>query len=606
MSSMSNVAGLSKYLTSLPKTKNSILTMIFISFITGAAYFLINPIYKIGAVEQILYGGSFGFIVLAISSTISGVIRQQGLRSLHGINFKLKHSMFLSLLSMTFLCVILIIGAIIGVLIHANIIANILIFGCVLIFGLNTLILWVVAKIGFYKSAIVATFQPLLILAIYIIFSFLSNVTVFTNTDFTAIALKLVVGSIILIIAIYSFVKVIESPMKRNLGIGLLDLLSLFLAHMGEGSNSLENIFEHMGESISTIVSFVSFKKKNSDELKSLFITPCVHPGPLGNIGGSNMPTILANEFENFTMVANGPSTHDFNPVAVKEIDKIKLAVKNGLEKAEYADKASKFERYENDTAKVGIQFFNKGMVMLNTLAPNGSDDIDFGVGLTMMTQSLCKFHVDDSIIVDCHNSFTAESGEVLPGNNEVFEIIELINDIEAKKEFSEIKVGCSYNDMGDLDKSNGVGQSGLKVMTIEVDNQKTSYILFDSNNMEIGFRQEIMDACKDLDIDNLEVMTTDTHYVNALARGYNPVGINKREEIIEYVKETINNSLKDLEEVEVATGTEKIENIKTFGPNNSTELISTISSVVAVSKIAAPVLFISALVILMLWIFYT
>ena len=243
---------------------------------------------------------------------------------------------------------------------------------------------------------------------------------------------------------------------------------------------------------------------------------------------------------------------------------------------------------------------------MLNTLAPNGSDDIDFGEGLTMMTQSLCKFHVDDSIIVDCHNSFTAESGEVLPGNNEVFEIIELINDIEAKKEFSEIKVGCSDNDMGDLDKSNGVGQSGLKVMTIEVDNQKTSYILFDSNNMEIGFRQEIMDACKDLDIDNLEVMTTDTHYVNALARGYNPVGINKREEIIEYVKETINNSLKDLEEVEVATGTEKIENIKTFGPNNSTELISTISSVVAVSKIAAPVLFISALVILMLWIFYT
>jgi len=141
--------------------------------------------------------------------------------------------------------------------------------------------------------------------------------------------------------------------------------------------------------------------------------------------------------------------------------------------------------------------------------------------------------------------------------------------------------------------------------MVIEVAGQRTAYVLFDSNNMEIGFRQEIIDAVSDLEIDEIEVMTTDTHTVNTLSRGYNPIGIAKRPEIIEYVKISINEAIKDLEKVEVGTGTNKIENLNTFGPKNSTELISTISSVVAVSKIIAPVLLITALLIVFIWIFF-
>ena len=141
--------------------------------------------------------------------------------------------------------------------------------------------------------------------------------------------------------------------------------------------------------------------------------------------------------------------------------------------------------------------------------------------------------------------------------------------------------------------------------MIVEVDNQRTAYVLFDSNNMEIGFRQEIIDAVSDLEINEIEVMTTDTHTVNTLSRGYNPIGIAKRDEIIEYVKIGIKEAIDDLEKVEVGTGTEKIRNLNTFGPKNSTELISTISSVVAVSKIIAPVLLITALLIVFIWIFY-
>ena len=603
MSSMSSVAGLSKYIKTLPGTKFSIIGMVIISFIFGSIYYIIDLTPSAGILNDLFYGGVYGLFVFGITSIMSGALNQQVISVLHGINLKIKHSMFLSLLSMTILWIIIMIGGIISRLFHVDLFLNSMLFGCVLIYGFNTLVFWATSKVRFSIAATAGLIQPLLILAMYTLITFLFIDTSFIGSTFLQITFKAIVAAIIFVLAIYAFIKVIASPFKKNLGIGVLDLLSLFIAHMNEGSNSLEGIFEPMSEAIDTIVTFVSFKTENG--IKSLFISPSVHPGPLGDIGGSNMPTILANKFDHFTMVAHGPSTHDFNPIAVSEIDKIEDSIKRGLDKIEYTKKASKFVRYNSEKANIGVQFFNKGMVILSTFAPEAVDDIEFGVGLTMMAQSRSRCNVEDSIIVDCHNSFSPESGEVLPGNAEVFQLIDVIDRIDPHQETYDIKVGCYEDDMGSLDKHEGIGESGIKTMIIEVEGQRTAYVLFDSNNMEIGFRQEIIDAVQDLEIDEIEVMTTDTHTVNTLSRGYNPIGIAKRPEIIEYVKISIIEAIKDLEKVEVGTGTEKITNLKTFGPKNSTELISTISSVVAVSKIIAPVLLITALLIVFVWIFF-
>lgn len=603
MSSMSSVAGLSKYIKTLPKTKYSIVGILIISFLLGSAYYLIDLIPNSGILQDFILGGLFGVLVLGLSSIMSGALNQQTISALHGINLKIKHSMFLSGLSMTILGIIILLGCIISRILNMDLFINFAIFGCVLIYGFNTLVFWATSKVRFSIAAITGLIQPVLVLTMYILITFLFIDTSFMGPVLLQVIFKALVAAIIFVSAIYAFIKIIASPFKKNLGIGVLDLLSLFIKHMNEGSNSLEAIFVDMSEAIETIVTFVSFKNENG--IKALFISPSVHPGPLGDIGGSNMPTILANKFDHFTMVAHGPSTHDFNPIAVSEIDKIEDSVKNGLKKVEYSPYASEFVRYNCEKAKIGVQFFNEGMVILSTFAPEAVDDIEFGVGLTMMAQSRNKCNVKNSVIVDCHNSFTPESGEVLPGNAEVFQLIDVIDKIDPEKETYEVKIGCYEDNMGDLGKQEGIGESGIKTMIIEVNNQRTAYVLFDSNNMEIGFRQEIIDAVSDLDIDEIEVMTTDTHTVNTLSRGYNPVGIAKRPEIIEYVKLSIKEALKDLEKVEVGTGTEKIKNLNTFGPKNSTELISTISSVVAVSKIIAPVLLITALLIAFLWIFY-
>jgi putative membrane protein len=141
--------------------------------------------------------------------------------------------------------------------------------------------------------------------------------------------------------------------------------------------------------------------------------------------------------------------------------------------------------------------------------------------------------------------------------------------------------------------------------MVIQAGEQKTAIALFDSNNMELGFRETILKELNDLPIDELEVLTTDTHSVNTLANGYNPIGVSEKSKIIEYLRESILTALEDLEPVEAGTDINKIKNLKTFGPNNSTELISTISSIVAVSKIMAPLIFITALIFVFIWIYF-
>ncbi len=603
MSSMSSVAGLSKWIRTLPNAKSSVLMIIILSFITGVLLFLLQPVSVGNGLEDFFYGGAFGFVVFGLPAIITGSTDQLWVESLNGINLKAKHSMFLALVSMSLAGIVGIIGTAVGLIFNMDLFFNSILFGCVIAFGFNILVILATTRIKLFNSFVIAIIQPLLMIGMLIITSFLNNIDYIFSLGYITTIFKVLIASVIFLIAIYAFISVVESPMKKNLGFGAMEILSYFILHMNEGTNTIEQLFDNAGEAIDTLVGVASFRRLDGS-IKALFLSPCVHPGPLGDIGGSNMPTILANSFDAFTMVAHGPSTHDFNPVSSDEIVKIEDSVRKALDNMEYSPKASEFIRYSYKKANVGVQFFKNGTIMLSTFAPSGSDDIEYAVGLAAMIESQKELGTENNILVDCHNSFNEEKGGVLPGNPELFQLIDTIKLIEPLDLEHDIKVGCYYTDLGGFDKHQGIGESGLKTMVVEVNGQRTAYVLFDSNNMELGYRETIFNAVKDLDIDEIEVMTTDTHTVNTLSAGYNPVGTVEKEKIIEFVKISINEAIKDLEPVEAGTNTERILNLKTFGPNNSTELISTISSIVAVSKIIAPLTFIVAIIFVIIWIF--
>lgn len=600
MSSDETVTKLSKYIITIPRTKITLLSIVILTFITGVIGFLINNS-ETTTLENIFYGGASGFVIYGISGILMGSLSHYMINAIKDSNYmKLKHSMCISLILTGTVCLFYLIGCIVSVIFKINLELNFIIFGCVVSLALMSLILWSISNIGFIKSIIIAIIHPTLVLSILLIVYSLSGLTTFSVI---AVGLKIVISAVILLLAIYSFVVIIESPLRKNFGLGALELVGLLITQISTGSHDLEKAFEEIGEPIDTLAGIVSFKGENG--VKSSFISPCLHPGPLGSVGGGNMPTVLANKFDFFTMVAHGPSTHDFNPVSESEIDKVEKALKKSLETIEYTSEVHQFTRVQSHDAKIGVQVFGDTALLLVTFAPEKIDDIEFAVGLSIMNLAKSKPFIKKAIVVDCHNSFVENSGKILAGHKEVFHILDAVESIEETPVSETLRMGCSGDNIDSMNENQGIGESGVKVMVIESNNEKTAYILLDSNNMVIGFRDKILKAVYDLGIDNAEVMTTDTHSVNKITNGSNPVGLSNQDGILEYILENVKNAIDDLEPVEVGCDVVKLENINTFGPNNSTELVSTVSSVVAVSKLIAPIIFVIAIILVIIWLFF-
>ncbi|MDI9437415.1 MAG: DUF2070 family protein [Euryarchaeota archaeon] len=602
MSAVDNLMGLTKYLVVLPESNISILCMVFLGFLTGTMASYLEP--GINLFDSVVYGGSAGFLIFGLMSIMAGALTQPWVNSLEGRHMKMKQSLFLALVTMLVVALVYLVGSLISTFTFNSYTINALIYGCALAFALRTLVIWGTSNISFLQSLPVAATQPVLILSMVLVLVSLTSLeTNFGPFSILALVPKAIIAGAILILAIYSFVLVIESPIKRNLGVGGLELLSLFIAHITEGSDALENVFQDMGEPIDTLVGVVSFK--GEEKVKGILISPCVHPGPVGSIGGGNMPTELAQHMDCFTMVCHGPSTHDFNPVSAREIRKIEKVVRDALDEMEYSSHATKFFRVRCEEAVLGVQYLGDNLLLLATFAPHGFDDIEFGVGLSLIKAAEGRDGVDNVVLVDCHNSFKGESGRVLAGNKEVFQLLCAVENIKRPEETGNVRMGWAHDPLSHLDRKDGVGQSGVKAMVVEVDSQKTGYILLDSNNMILGFREELIEEVLKLGLDEVEVMTTDTHYVNTLSGGHNPLGVKKKDEITAGVLGCVQKALGDLESVKVGCKTSHLSGINTLGPTQATELVTTISSIVAVSRIFAPLVLIVALLFAFVWIFY-
>lgn len=595
------VVGLSKYMVTLPKTKISVFLIIVFSFLTGAFCECIIPgIPLIEIAYSFIAGGAGGFFLFGLPTIVSGAIIHSGVNSLKKRHMKLKQAMFLAFVGMFFVCLIYFIGTVISIFIEINL-DSVLLLATLFVFAIEALILWSTSNIKYHQGVLIAVIQPLLILSMNVLISYFELATS-TNAVLTLYT-KAIIGAILLAVAIYAFISIIQSPIKNNLGIGGLELLSLFIAQVSEGSNALETVFDEMGEEIATTVGIISFKTMDG-KIKANYISPCVHPGPVGSIGGGNLPTIIANELDDFTIVAHGAATHDFNPVAQKELDKIIQKVNEALPNINYERKASKFQRVQYEDAKVGVQFFNEGCIELITFAPNPGDDIDYGVGLSLMYETKALTGVKDVIFVDCHNCLNGNWERLLPGHKRVYQLEEAVAKIR-KPQMYPIRMGCSYDPIDEIAVRDGIGESGLKVMITEVDNQLMLYLVYDGNNMKQHFREELIKQVSERypQINTIEVMTTDTHLVNTISGGGVTVGTKSSDVLIEKTHTLISEALDNMEDVSVGTQTIHV-NLKTFGPNHTTELVTTIASVVSVSKLLAPVIFITAIILVIIWIF--
>ncbi len=121
-------------------------------------------------------------------------------------------------------------------------------------------------------------------------------------------------------LGVYVFLRIVDRPWRRGLGVSVLDFIRGFIGHIAEGTRELEDFFEQLGQEAIVPVTVLSFERDDGTE-KARFVLPMIHPGPMGEIGGGNFPERVARRAEGLVFPPHATAGHDFNLVTEREVD---------------------------------------------------------------------------------------------------------------------------------------------------------------------------------------------------------------------------------------------------------------------------------------------
>jgi putative membrane protein len=370
----------------------------------------------------------------------------------------------------------------------------------------------------------------------------------------------------------------IEQPLKRAFKIRGLAFINAFIAHLTDGgSQGMEDFFREIGEGI--YVPQVSFFFSRGRARPVIFTVPNLHPGPMGEIGGGNLPKVLHDYFSpEETFVAHGCATHDFNLVSDTEIGKVISAMQKSRTGLAYTAAAGKSGRVTHGSVKVLYQRFGDSVLLVTSRSPERTEDLDFSIGMTIMAEGHRWFpHV---AVVDAHNCMTDLSSPVLLATHTATEYlqaaIDAMEDCRSMRMYP-FRIGAAHHPVS-FSREQGFGDLGIQVMAVEVENQKTAYILIDGNNVAAGAREVLLEQALTL-VDHAEIMTTDSHVVNTIT-GKNPVGMAvSARKIVPEMMQAIHDALQDLSPSETAAATAQCENVVVFGSNRIVQMASTVNA---------------------------
>ncbi|MDD1715504.1 MAG: DUF2070 family protein [Methanolinea sp.] len=369
----------------------------------------------------------------------------------------------------------------------------------------------------------------------------------------------------------------IDRPLYRAFHIRGLSFLNSFLAHLTDGSKGLEAFFREIGEEVTIPQVTLFFRREGKKGL--VFTVPNVHPGPMGEIGGGNLPRCMQSGFSDLVMVPHGAATHDFNLVSEQEIGKLVRAVRAAGDDLSYDSRASHSVRYQYGSVSMLAQVFDKTLLLVSTRSPERTEDLDFNIGMTIMAEGHRAFpHV---AFVDAHNCLAGEITYVHPGTRLALEYLRASTvafDVAPGYPLYPLEVGQAHITVP-FSREQGFGDQGIELMIARTGGQTTAYLLLDGNNVEPGVREVLRDLLLSR-VDEAEVMTTDSHVVNTVS-GRNPVGFKvPAGEIVPFVEMALSEALDDLSPAEVAGSTAWCEGVVVFGSHRIAQMASTVNTV--------------------------
>ncbi|MBT8508809.1 hypothetical protein AZH53_10370 [Methanomicrobiaceae archaeon CYW5] len=416
--------------------------------------------------------------------------------------------------------------------------------------------------------------------------------TLFWATVIPGILVYSVVLHIFLGLGTWFIVWILERPMKAALGVSPLAFANAFMAYLIEGSHALEEFFREMGEAVRVEQATIFFRREGKEE--AVFTVPGVHPGPLGEIGGSNLPKILYDALGCPAVIAHGASTHDFNPVSASEIEKVVAAVEEGRRTATWSATATQPVRADSGSVSVLAQAFGDTALLVATRSPLITDDLDYAVGLAIMKAG--ERHFAHVAFVDAHNSFPCLPPPVLLASPLAEEYREAAEEaFAALVDAPQVPFAAGFARVDvPFTREEGFGDLGIMAMVVRTDDKEALYLVFDGNNIHEGVRDELRDMFLE-DFDECEIMTSDTHVVNTVS-GMNPVGLAvPLESFSPLAREAADLARADAAPASAAGTTATCRDIVVFGSQRITQLAGLVTGSVGIVAPLALVILIVA-----------
>ncbi|MFH0737227.1 MAG: DUF2070 family protein [Candidatus Micrarchaeota archaeon] len=457
-------------------------------------------------------------------------------------------------------------------------------------------VLWyVIARFVFilkYRSMIFAMLQ----LMFYLVFLLSNQALYVTSEPFIGVALKFYVSAFVFLVALVLFFFIINAPMKKNLGLSSTDAISYLFSQWLYHNKDVEKVFEQVGEDVRTMLSIAAFKRGSGTVF---FVTPYVHYGPFGNLGGSEFSHLIAEsidaKYRSKSFVFHGTVTHDLNPVSTREISKLLSAFDASIEGAKFRSaKIGLAMGNESECRAEALLIGGNGVIGLSR-APQVTEDVNFGLGLGLMKEA--EKHLGKAMVIDQHNAETGDITSFEPGSPVGYRYMEAIRDAVSKKPaLRPLRIGVASRDAD----SAVIGRAGIKVAVLSSEPEYV-IVLIDSNGVTPAFREKIIDAVSGAGKKAgrsfiVGVFTTDTHQTNMVRGVLNP--LRDEENTLSLITDAVKEAAGSMEDAEYFQDTRWFD-IKVLGAKQSIEVISTVNSIVAVAKITLPLIFIGGVLLL-------
>jgi len=419
--------------------------------------------------------------------------------------------------------------------------------GYAAVVSLRVIVFWATSYAPRWRQLLSTLLQPILSVIVFLAF-WLG----FTSVGIMQVLPFIVISPIIACTAVFVFLFSIDRLGKKTYSLPTLSLFRAFILNWVTGQNApLEKHLEEVGEDADVEVNLLKF---DSAKPKAAIIVPTVHPGPFKNIGSSLLPSLLKHGFEKEfgcdTCVPLGILGHELDLASQAQNQKIVSQVITSARFQATVNSASPFVKVTEGVATASCQIFGDTALLSFSLAPKTTEDLPQELGRVVVEEA-AKYGLKYAVVVNAHNSLT----DVIDTEEHLGALRVAASKCLQKAVSLPTKpfmVGAATVFPKEFSLKDGMGTGGITAIVVQVERQKTAYLVIDGNNMISGFREKVLASLTSLGFDESEVFTTDTHAVSALVtgrRGYHPVGeVMDQDLLLRYIAEVAEKAEANLE----------------------------------------------------------